>query len=344
MLQFENNIVLWLGIIIPILIIIYILTLRRRKLFSEKISKTLWNKLEGDLSKFKKHLKFLFLILALLLFIFALANPLRGTKLEEVKQEGMDIFIALDVSLSMTAEDVAPNRIEKAKFEINKLIGKLSGDKIGLIIFSGTSYIQLPLTIDYSAASMFVDVIGIDAVPTPGSIIEDAIRLAIKSFYQEKPAQKVLIIITDGESTEGDSYKAAEDAAKDGVMIYTIGIGTQDGTPIPIFDQYGKKDFKHDRSGNIVLTKLDETGLIQIANLGGGKYINSKTNVDGLDEIFKDLNKLQKREFGQKMFTEYETEFQYFGFVGLLFLLIEFFMNEKRSSWIRKLTFKKNID
>ncbi|MDA0986656.1 MAG: VWA domain-containing protein [Bacteroidetes bacterium] len=344
MLQFGNYDYLWILISLPILFFIYFIVANQIKKSQNKISETLWDRLTSEISRKKKHFKFIISVTALLFLIIAIANPLRGTKLEEVKQEGLDIFIALDVSLSMTAEDVAPNRIEKAKFEINKLIEKLSGDRIGLITFSGTSFVQLPLTIDYDAAKMFIDVLGVEAMPTPGSILEDAINLSAKSFYQDKPTSKVLIIITDGESTEGDAIKAAEEANKNGVIIYTIGVGTIAGTPIPVRNQYGSEDYKRDKDGNIVLTKLDEAGLIEIAKNGGGKYVNANTNIDALNEIFNEINKLQKREFGQKIFTEFETEYQYFCFAGFLLLVLEIFISDKKSKWFSKFNILKKLN
>ena len=340
MLKFGNEMYLWILVIIPILILLFYINLIITKKYKLKITTELWERITNNLSSWKHHFKFYLIIISVLLLIVAIANPLRGTKLEEVKQEGVDIFIAIDVSLSMLAEDVAPNRIEKSKFEINKLIDKLSGDRIGIISFSGTSFVQLPITSDYSAAKMFVDVISTESNPTPGSDLENAITLAEKSFYQDKPTTKVLIIITDGETTEGDALLSAKEAKNKGVFIYTIGVGSQSGSPIPIVDGYGRKDFKKDRNGNVVLTKLDEEGLLRIAEIGGGKYINTNNSSNALDEIFSEINKLQKREIGQKMFTEFETEYQYFGFAGLILILIEIFVSRKKTNWLNNFKFK----
>ena len=252
-------------------------------------------RLAEDSSGVKRVMKSVLLVTAISFIVVGLANPQLGIRQEEVKQEGVDIFIALDVSLSMKAEDVKPNRLAKAKYEIGNLIDRLGGDRIGLIIFSGESYVQFPLTTDYSAASLFLDVVDVESVPTPGTAIGTAVEQAMKSFNWDTPTKKVLIIITDGEDNQGDVIPKAEEAGKKGVLIYTIGMGSPAGAPIPIYDANGHQvDFKRDRAGNVVLTKLDETTLEKIATLGNGKYFRATNNQDELDAIYKEVNALQK--------------------------------------------------
>ncbi|MDE3058614.1 MAG: VWA domain-containing protein [Bacteroidota bacterium] len=295
-------------------------------------------RIASSVSGRKRMLKQILLMLTFASLVVGLANPQIGTRLENVKQEGVDLFIALDVSLSMKAEDVKPNRLEKAKYEIKNLISRLNGDRIGLIVFSGESYVQFPLTTDYSAANLFLDAVDVTSVPDPGTAIGSAIDKAIQSFPLNEPTKKVLAIITDGENNQGDAISEAEEAGKKGIIVYTIGMGSPDGAPIPIYDANGHQvDFKRDRSGNIVLTKLDEASLEKIASLGNGKYFHASNSQDELDLIYKDINALQKHEFGTKQFTDYEDQFQYFIAAGILFLLIELLLSDKKIPWLASL-------
>jgi len=274
-------------------------------------------------------------IIAYAFLVIGLANPQIGTRMEEVKQEGIDLFIALDVSKSMLAEDIKPNRLEKAKYEIRNLVGRLVGDRIGLIVFSGEAYTQFPLTIDYSAANLLLDVVDVESVPNPGTAIGSAIEQAMKSFNFEDPSSKVLIIITDGENNSGGAIEQTKEAQEKGVRIYTVGLGSPGGAPIPIYSTSGQpSDFKRDRSGNIVLTKLDESSLQEIASLGKGKYYRATNSQDELNAIYKDINALEKREIGVKKFTEFDDKFQYFLFAALVLLFIEVILSDKKTAWM----------
>ncbi|MGA7160044.1 MAG: VWA domain-containing protein [Bacteroidota bacterium] len=328
----------WLALV-PLTLVLFWFVGRKRKEAREKFSSSgMFERLAGESSGVKRVIKPLLLLGAISLIVVGLANPEVGTRQEEVKQEGVDIFIALDVSLSMKAEDVKPNRLAKAKYEISNLINRLGGDRIGLIIFSGESYVQFPLTTDYSAADLFLDVVDVESVPTPGTAIGSAIEQAAKSFNWNSPTKKVLVIITDGENNEGDAVSQAEDAGKKGILIYTIGMGSPAGAPIPIYDANGRQvDFKRDRAGNIVLTKLDETTLEKIATLGNGKYFRGSNSQDELDAIYKEVNALQKSEFGTKQFTDFEDQFQYFVGLALVLLLIEVFLSDKKVAWLEKI-------
>jgi Ca-activated chloride channel family protein len=270
--------------------------------------------------------------------VVGLANPQIGTRLEEVKQEGVDLFIALDVSYSMKAEDIKPNRLEKAKLEIRNLIGRLAGDRIGMIVFAGDAFTQFPLTTDYSAAYLFLDVVDVDAVPVPGTNIGAAIGKAMESFDFKEQTTKVIVVITDGESTDGDVFEAAEEAAKKGILLYTIGLGSSAGAPIPVYDAGGRQsDFKRDRVGNVVVSKLDEVSLERVATIGSGKYFRGTTAQDELDEIYKAINALQKKEFGVKQFTDYEDRFQVFLLAALAFMVVEVILSEKKTAWVQRL-------
>jgi Ca-activated chloride channel family protein len=277
------------------------------------------------------------ILLALASLVVGLANPQIGTRLEEVKQEGVDLFIALDVSLSMKAEDIKPNRLEKAKLEIRSLLGRLAGDRIGLIVFAGDAYTQFPLTTDYSAANIFLDVIDVDVAPVPGTAIGSAIARAMDSFDFKEPTTKVIIIITDGENNEGEVMESAQEASKKGILLYTIGLGSPAGAPIPVYNSEGRQtDFKRDRMGNVVLSKLDEVSLEKIAAIGNGKYYRGTNTQDELDQVYEDLNALEKKEFGSKQFTDYEDRFQFFLAAGIILLIAELLISERRSKLLAR--------
>jgi len=269
--------------------------------------------------------------------IFALANPQIGSKIEEVKQVGIDVYILLDVSLSMTAEDIKPSRLEKAKHEISKLIHRLRGDRIGLIVFSGEAFVQFPLTTDYSAANLFLNAVDVTSVPQPGTAIAPAIELALKSFPAEDETKKAIIVITDGENHEGDLNSIAESAVDQGAGIYAIGLGSPAGVPIPLKDAAGKQTgYKQDRKGETVLTKLDEATLQEMTDLGNGTYYRGTNTDDELDKIYRDLSKIEETEFGATKITEYEDRFYYFLIPALLLLFFELFISSNKSKLFKK--------
>jgi Ca-activated chloride channel homolog len=338
MFRFAHPEYLYLLLALPVLAALFVYAERKRRSAMQAFApQSMMQRLAASASPRKRMAKFLILLTASASLIVALANPQVGTRMEDVKQEGVDIFIALDVSLSMKAEDVKPNRLEKAKYEIRNLINRLAGDRIGLIIFSGEAYTQFPLTTDYSAANLFLDAVDVESVPNPGTAIGQAVQQAMRSFNLEDPTAKVLVIITDGENNEGDAVAQAEDAAKKGVLIYTIGMGSPEGAMIPVYDASGRaQDFKRDRSGNPVLTRLDEPGLQKIASVGGGKYYRSSNSQNELDEIYANINALQKREFGTKRFTDFEDKFHYFLLFGILLLAIDAVMTDRKMPWLAR--------
>lgn len=287
--------------------------------------------LTRSVSKKKQVWKVVLVLFAFIVGIFALADPQIGTKLENVERKGVDIFIALDVSKSMLAEDVAPNRLEKAKHEIAAFIDRLRGDRIGLICFSGISFVQCPLTLDYSAAKLFLSDIDTHLIPQPGTAISSAIEMARQSFVTKELKHKVLIIITDGEDHEGDPVEAAKKAAEEGVVIYTIGIGTPGGAPIPEFDTHGNRvGYKKDREGKIVTTKLDVLTLEKVAFETGGKYYISSTGESELDKIYEEIYAMEKKELASRQFTQFEDRFQIFLAIVILLLVIELLLSERK--------------
>ena len=344
MFKFANPEYLLALYIIPVIIILFWLYRKNRtKLLGKFSDRKLHNILFPSFSGLKNTIKFSLIILSLVFLIIAAANPQIGTKMEEVKQTGIDVFILLDVSLSMQAEDIKPNRLEKAKFQIANLINRLRGDRIGLVIFSGEAYVQFPLTTDYSAANLFLSAVDFNSVPQPGTAIASAISLAVKSFDKSAATEKVIIIITDGEDHEGDVSSAVTEANNSEVKIFTIGLGSTGGSPIPVYNARGEQTgFKKDNEGNIVLTKLDEETLKQIAS-GSGEYYRGSNYEDHLDKIYAELSELDKAEFGVKKVTDYEDRFYYFLAPAIFLLLLEFFLSERKTKWFESIISKLGI-
>ncbi len=345
MFRFENPEYLNLLWFIPVGIFLLILINNRRKkilqLFADSV---LINKIIPDHSNTKVKIKTSLIFISLSLLIIAAANPQVGTKLQEVKQTGIDVFICLDVSLSMSAEDIKPNRLEKAKYQISNLIQKLRGDRIGLIIFAGQAYIQFPLTTDYSAANLFLNAVDFNSVPQQGTAIASAINMATQSF-DTASTQKAIVIITDGEDHEGDIESAIENATEKGIKIYTIGLGSPDGVPIPIYDDRGNlRGFKTDNSGNTVLTKLNEQVLKDIAVKGEGAYYRGNNYEDYLDKIYSDLSQLEKAEYGTKKVTDFESRYYYLLIPAIIFLFLELFISERKSPFFMRLNKKLGLE
>ncbi len=339
MFRFEHSEYLMLLYLLPLLLLLYWYASKRGRTKLKKFAQTgMANVLYPTLSSKKKAIKFSLKFFAVTLIIFSLANPQLGSKIEEVKQVGIDVFICLDVSLSMTAEDIKPNRLEKAKYEISQLIRKLHGDRIGLIVFAGKAYVQIPLTTDYSAANLLLNAVDVNSVPVPGTAIASAIKLAIDSFKKDAKTQKAIVVITDGEDHEGDLNPVVKEAKEKGILIYTIGLGSPAGVPIPIYNSAGQKiGYKKDRTGQVVLTKLDEATLKQIAEESGGKYFRGTNTEDELQKIYKDLAHLKQTEFGATRITDYEDRFYYPLILAILLLIVEQLIPGTKSKIISKL-------
>ena len=282
--------------------------------------------------------KLIFFCMAYALIIIALANPQVGTRLEEIKREGVDVIIALDVSNSMNAEDIKPSRLERAKQAISRFIDKLGNDRIGIIVFAGNAYVQLPVTSDFSAAKLFLSTITSDLVPSQGTAIGTAIELSTESFVGKDNKHKTLIIITDGENHEDDALEAAKSANEKGIIIHTIGMGSKDGAPIPLAANGAAGGFLKDQEGHTVITKLDQPGLEKIAAEGKGIFVRASNSDDGLENIQHEIEKMNKKTLESKQFAEYEDRFQYFLGIGFLFLLLESMISNRKSKWLRKLS------
>lgn len=336
MFQFANREYLYALLVIPVIVLIFIIAWQMRKRaiknFGDlKIIKVLMD----DVSFLRPVWKFGLVMLALGFLIVGLAGPQIGSKLKEVKRKGVELVIALDVSNSMLAEDIQPNRLERSKRAISKLLDELQNDKIGLIVFAGEAYVQLPITTDYAAAKMFLSTVNTQVVPTQGTAIGAAIELAMKSFTSETEKNKAIIIITDGENHEDDAIAKAEEAAEKGIIVHTIGMGLPKGAPIPIGNS-GRSNFRTDRTGQIVISKLDETMLQQIASAGRGKYIRANNSQSGLNKLFEEINRMEQSEIESTAYSEYEDRFQYLIGAALFLLLLDFVILERKNKYFKK--------
>jgi Ca-activated chloride channel homolog len=336
MFQFANTYYLYALVIIPILIFLYILLSINRKKAIEKFGElSIISRLMPLASKKRHFFKFLLQLLSLTLLIFALARPQYGIKLREVKTEGVEIIIALDVSNSMLAVDKGSNsnRLDMAKMAITRLLDNLKDDKIGLIVFAGTAFMQVPVTTDYTATKMMLSSINPGLIQDQGTAIGDAIDLATKSFDPKNQKKKALIIITDGENHIDNPVDEAEKAEEIGINTYTIGIGDPSGTPIPI---PGSSDFRKDQNGEVIITKLDEDMLMKIAQAGKGNYTRANSAKFGLMNIYNDIEKLDKTELASTKFSEYEDVYQYIVLLALLLLLGDFAIMNRKNKQLEK--------
>lgn len=337
--KFENPQYLYALLAVPVMIILFIgLSFWRKKALKRFGDSRLLAILIPDFSKGWPIVRLIMLLFGLTFLIFGIADPKIGSKLEEVKRQGIDLVICLDVSNSMNAQDIKPSRLESSKRSISRLIDQLKGDRIGIVVFAGRAYVQLPITTDYSAARMFLSTINTNIVPTQGTAIEEAINTALNSFDFEDTHSKAIIIITDGEDHDGDAIKATQEAAAKGVKVFTIGMGLAEGAPIPILDARGNvTGYRKDKNGNTVITKLDEVILQQIASIGGGMYIRANTSRAGLELIYEEINKMDKSEFDTTMFSDYEHQFQILLMFALFFILIELIILERKGRLQRKI-------
>ena len=333
MVQFANPTYLYLLLIVPLLgVLIFWASRQRRRQLQQIGDPVLINRLTASLHIGRRRWKNALLLLAVTFLIVGLADPQMGTKLEEVKRKGVDVFVALDVSNSMLAEDVAPNRLARAKHEVAQFIDRLQGDRIGLIPFAGIAFVHCPLTLDYEAAKIFLNEITPDLLPLPGTAISEAIETARRSFVAKEKKHKVLIIITDGEDHEADPVAAAKKAAEEGVVIYTIGIGSTKGAPIPVYDQSGNRiGYKRDKQGQIVTTRLNPVVLQQIAEAAHGKFYLATGRENELQKIYADIARMEKKELGMREYTQFEDHFQPFLLMALILLIFEMVLSERRS-------------
>ena len=341
--RFANPDYLYLLLLLPVAVLLFIIELiRKNKALNRLGDKNLIGKLVPELSRARTLIKFILQVIVILSVIIMIARPQFGSKIEDVKKQGVEVIIALDVSNSMLAEDIQPDRLTRAKQAISRLVDNLDNDKIGLIVFAGDAYTQIPVTTDYASAKMFLSTISPDMVPKQGTAIGAAINLGVRSFSPGEGKSKAMIIITDGENHEDDPVSAAEEAAKAGIVIHTIGIGSTEGVPIQV-SVNGKKDYLKDAEGNTVITKLDEDILKKIAIAANGNYVRANNSNIGLDEIFSEIKKMKKQDLESSVYTEYNDQFQIFAFIAIFLLLADFLIMERKNrrlANIRLLKFK----
>ncbi len=336
MFRFANSYYFWLFALIPVFVLLFILFMHWRKQSLEKYGDfTVIRQLMPGYSVAKPILKWIGFLLILSLLIVALADPQTGSRLEKVKRKGIDLMICLDVSNSMLAQDIKPDRLERAKQSITRLIDNLEGDRIGIIVFAGKAYTQLPITTDYAAAKMFINTINTSIIPTQGTAIAEAIETASAGFGESKH-NKAIVVITDGEDHEGSVLEQTEAAVKKGIMVYTIGMGLPEGAPIPQYSGTIQTGYKKDREGNTIMTRLDETLLQRIASVGKGMYVRATTSETGLNKIFDDISKIEKSEIEEKQYSDYEDQFQYFVALALFFLILDLFIFERKTKWMEQ--------
>jgi Ca-activated chloride channel family protein len=295
-----------------------------------------------EVSIARKNWKFALLMGAMATIFITLANPQLGSKIEKVQRKGIDMIIAVDISNSMLAEDIKPNRLSRAKRAISKLVDKLQGDRIGLIVFAGEAYTQLPITTDYSAAKMFLSSVSTDYISTQGTSIANAIELGRATFkemsedVQAGKRNRAIVIITDGEDQEEGALEQAKEAAKEGIIIYTIGMGTEKGGPIPLYRGGRMTGYKKDREGHTVITRLNQIELQKIASAGNGIFVRANNSKVGLNKILDEISRLDKTEIESQTFKDYESHFQIFAFLAILFLIIDLLLSERKGKLISK--------
>ena len=333
MFRFENPIYLWLLLIIPILIILKIMMwyVQRKKL-SRIGNPTLLKELMPDVSRFRPWVKFLLLITALSSLILALARPQFGSKISHEKRNGIEAIIALDISNSMLAQDVQPSRLDKSKLMIENLINSFINDKIGLVVFAGEAYVQLPITSDYVSAKMFLSDITPNLISAQGTDIARAIRVSLSSFTQQKGVGKAIILITDGEDNEGGALEAVKEAKAKGVNVFILGVGDSKGAPIPL----GNGEYLKDNHGQTVMTALNENMCKEIAQAGSGTYIHIDNTSLAQEQLNNELSKLQKGDSDAVVYSEYNEQFQIVALLSFILLLIEVCLLERKNPLFKR--------
>lgn len=340
MFRFAHPELLYLLLVIPLLIVFYIVMVNKKKKAIAEFGNPELLKPLMPLVSFKRGAwKFVMILIALMFVIIGVAGPQFGSKLQQIKKQGVELIVVLDVSNSMLAQDIKPNRLEKAKMAISRMVEKLSDDKVGMIVFAGDAYVQLPITTDYSSAKLFLSNINTDIVPVQGTAIGAAIDLAAKSFTPETETSKAIIVITDGENHQDDAVAAARVAHEKGITIHTIGMGLEQGAPIPEKGNPGQ--FMKDGSGNVVVSKLDEQTLQEIAKAGEGMYVRASNTDVGLSRLLDEVGKMEKSILEEKVYTDYAEKYQYFILIGLFFIFLEFMILGRRNKRLMKINIFK---
>lgn len=334
MFRFENPAFLYLLIIIPVIIVIRLLEMRKRKLKLKKFGDlSLLKQLMPDVSSSRKSLKFWLMIAALALLIVMLARPQMGTKISQEKRKGIEVIISLDISNSMRAEDVVPSRLDKSKMLVENMVDNFTNDKVGLVVFAGDAFIQLPITSDYVSAKMFLQNTDPSLIATQGTDLAGAIELSSKSFTQQDKVGRAILIITDGEDHEGGAIEAAEKARKNGIRVFVLGVGSTKGSPVPD----GNGGYMKDNSGQEVISALNEEMCKQVAQAGGGAYIHVDNTSLAQRQLNDELTKLQKGDISSVVYSEYDEQFQAVGVLVLILLIIEMLILERKNPFFKKI-------
>lgn len=334
MFRFENPAFLYLLIIIPVIIVIRFLEMRKRKLKLKKFGDlSLLKQLMPDVSSSRKSLKFWLMIAALALLIVMLARPQMGTKISQEKRKGIEVIISLDISNSMGAEDVVPSRLDKSKMLVENMVDNFTNDKVGLVVFAGDAFIQLPITSDYVSAKMFLQNTDPSLIATQGTDLAGAIELSSKSFTQQDKVGRAILIITDGEDHEGGAIEAAEKARKNGIRVFVLGVGSTKGSPVPD----GNGGYMKDNSGQEVISALNEEMCKQVAQAGGGAYIHVDNTSLAQRQLNDELTKLQKGDISSVVYSEYDEQFQAVGILVLILLIIEMLILERKNPFFKKI-------
>ena len=340
MFRFEEPTYLYLLLLLPFLAAFYLYSnYRRRKAIRKFGDPVLMAQLMPDVSKYRPDVKFWLVFAAIGLFAVLLARPQFGSKLETVKRQGVEVMIALDISNSMLAQDVQPSRLEKAKRLVAQLVDKMENDKVGMIVFAGDAFTQLPITSDYISAKMFLESINPSLISKQGTAIGAAINLATRSFTPQEGVGRAVIVITDGENHEGGAVEAAKAAAEKGIQVSVLGVGMSDGAPIPV---EGTNDFRRDRDGNVVVTRLNEQMCQEIAQAGDGIYVRVDNSNAAQKVIAQEINKMAKADVETQVYTEFNEQFQAVAWIILLLLLAEMLILERKNPLFRNIhLFKK---
>lgn len=334
MFRFENPAFLYLLIIIPVIIVIRLLEMRKRKLKLKKFGDlSLLKQLMPDVSSSRKSLKFWLMIATLALLIVMLARPQMGTKISQEKRKGIEVIISLDISNSMRAEDVVPSRLDKSKMLVENMVDNFTNDKVGLVVFAGDAFIQLPITSDYVSAKMFLQNTDPSLIATQGTDLAGAIELSSKSFTQQDKVGRAILIITDGEDHVGGAIEAAEKARKNGIRVFVLGVGSTKGSPVPD----GNGGYMKDNSGQEVISALNEEMCKQVAQAGGGAYIHVDNTSLAQRQLNDELTKLQKGDISSVVYSEYDEQFQAVGILVLILLIIEMLILERKNPFFKKI-------
>jgi len=333
MFRFEHSAYLYLLLVVPVMLGIFIYYMRSKKSALKRFGNmSLLRALMPDVALKKQYLKCWILLLCATLFVLVIAGPQFGTKLEIVKKQGIEVIVCLDVSNSMLATDIQPTRLDKAKQLLSRLVDNLTNDKIGLIVFAGDAFIQLPITSDYVSAKMFLSSINPSMVPTQGTAIGAAINLAIRSFTPSESSEKTIVLITDGENHEDDAIGAAQEAVKKGITVNVLGVGSAEGAPIPIKNGYMK-----DKDGNMVMSALNESMCKEIAVAGKGMYAQTDNSNNALKALQKELDKKNKSEVESRVYSSYDEKYAIPAWALLFFLVVEFFILDRKNKILSKI-------